>query len=528
MLAREGAHVVVTDINIEGAAKVAEAINATSKGAAIALSHDVTKEDDWLRVLKETEKAFGGLHVLVNNAGIGLTKDLEQITLEEWRHVHAIDLDGVFLGCKNAIAPMAKSVKASGLGGSIVNISSISGIIAGHNMAAYNSAKAAVRHLSKSVALYCARKGFNIRSNSVHPVFIATPILDPLVQRFGKEEAYASWRVRCRSAPSRAPTTSPMRCCISPRRIEIRHRRGTESGRRHFRDVRRCIEGVAMSLRLWIGTGLLTFGLGSDAALAGDKPGTAYHISASSLPAPYATPGVSNWSDDADRPDGALPWCRGGLRRRSSPRVKRSALDDGGAQWRRLPGGGDGPARSRCCMTARLRPSRRISIYPHGLALHDGALYVGDKNAVWRLAYSDGALKAGARTRVTKDSVGGKSGHITRDIAFGPDGTLYVAIGSANNVAEEKAPRASVQRVTADGRLTTFASGLRNPVGIVFYPGTDDLYVTVNERDGYGDGLVPDYLTRIRQGDFFGWPYAYIGRHPESRFRRQGAPIWWT
>jgi NAD(P)-dependent dehydrogenase (short-subunit alcohol dehydrogenase family) len=166
-------------------------INETRKDAAVALSHDVTKEEDWVRVLAETDKAFGGLHILVNNAGIGLTKDLEQITLEEWRHVHAIDLDGVFLGCKHAIALMARTTKSTGLGGSIVNISSISGIIAGHNMAAYNSAKAGVRHLSKSVALYCAKKGLNIRSNSVHPVFIATPILDGLVQRFGKEEAYA-------------------------------------------------------------------------------------------------------------------------------------------------------------------------------------------------------------------------------------------------------------------------------------------------------------------------------------------------
>jgi NAD(P)-dependent dehydrogenase (short-subunit alcohol dehydrogenase family) len=144
-----------------------------------------------MEALNATERAFGGLHVLVNNAGIGLTKDLEDITLQEWRRVHAIDLDGVFLGCKLAIPLIARTVKETGLGGSIVNISSISGIIAGHNMAAYNSAKAAVRHLSKSVALYCARKGYGIRSNSVHPVFIATPILDPLVTRFGRDEAYA-------------------------------------------------------------------------------------------------------------------------------------------------------------------------------------------------------------------------------------------------------------------------------------------------------------------------------------------------
>jgi NAD(P)-dependent dehydrogenase (short-subunit alcohol dehydrogenase family) len=186
MLAREGARVALTDVNVEGAKKVAASIPG-----AIAIAHDVTQEDQWLAALAETGRAFGALHVLVNNAGIGLTKDLEDVTLEEWRRVHAIDLDGVFLGCKLALPLMAKSVKATGLGGSIVNISSISGIIAGHNMAAYNSAKAAVRHLSKSVALYCARKGYGIRSNSVHPVFIATPILDGLVQRFGREEAYA-------------------------------------------------------------------------------------------------------------------------------------------------------------------------------------------------------------------------------------------------------------------------------------------------------------------------------------------------
>ncbi len=193
MLAAEGARVAITDINFDGAQKVAHAIAESRNGAAIAIAHDVTQESDWVRALEETEQAFGGLHVLVNNAGITLARDLEATTLEEWRKVHAIDLDGVFLGCKLSLPLIAKTVKASGLGGSIVNISSISGIIAGHNLAAYNSAKAGVRHLSKSVALYCARKNYGIRSNSVHPVFIATPILDDVVQRLGKEEAYAKF-----------------------------------------------------------------------------------------------------------------------------------------------------------------------------------------------------------------------------------------------------------------------------------------------------------------------------------------------
>lgn len=191
LFAAEGARVVISDINFEGAKKTAASINEKHPGAALALAHDVTDPKAWENVLAETDRAFGGLHVLVNNAGIGLSKSVEDISVEEWRMVHAIDLDGVFYGCKFAIPLMARTVKATGKGGSIVNISSISGIIAGHNMAAYNSAKAAVRHLSKSVALHCARCRYGIRSNSVHPVFIATPILDGLVARLGKDEAYA-------------------------------------------------------------------------------------------------------------------------------------------------------------------------------------------------------------------------------------------------------------------------------------------------------------------------------------------------
>jgi len=182
LLAREGARVALTDIDVAGG----ERARAEIGEAAIFLRHDVTDEAAWQAAVAGTVAAFGGLHVLVNSAGIGLGKNVEEIALEEWRRVHAIDLDGVFLGCKHAIGAIA----ASG-GGSIVNISSIAGIIAGHNMAAYNSAKAGVRHLSKSVALHCARKGYNIRCNSVHPTFIDTPILDRYKARFGAAQAVA-------------------------------------------------------------------------------------------------------------------------------------------------------------------------------------------------------------------------------------------------------------------------------------------------------------------------------------------------
>lgn len=173
LLAREGAKVVLTDINLDGAGRQAREINARLAGRAIALEQDVTDEAAWQRVFVEAERVFGGLQVLVNNAGIGALGNVEQETYENWKRVHAIDLDSVFLGCKYGIPLIARSG-----GGSIINVSSISGIIAGHNLAAYNSAKAAVRHLSKSVALHCARAGNGVRCNSVHPVFIDTPMID--------------------------------------------------------------------------------------------------------------------------------------------------------------------------------------------------------------------------------------------------------------------------------------------------------------------------------------------------------------
>ena len=181
LMAQEGARVVIADIQEDKGRSLAARIGK----AAHFVRLDVTSEDNWQTVIAETVKTFGALHVLVNSAGIGLTKTVDDITLEEWRRVHAIDLDGVFLGCKHGVGEIKKHTKT--LGGSIINISSISGIIAGANMAAYNSAKAGVRLLSKSVALHCAKSGYNIRSNSVHPTFIDTPILDRHRTRFGQE-----------------------------------------------------------------------------------------------------------------------------------------------------------------------------------------------------------------------------------------------------------------------------------------------------------------------------------------------------
>ena len=143
----------------------------------------MTDAASWQNVLAETDDRLAGLHVLVNCAGIVSLGTVEETTLEEWRRVHAVDLDSVFLGCKFAVPLIARHG-----GGSIVNLSSISGIVASHNLAAYNSAKAGVRHLTKSVALHCARQGYGIRCNSVHPAFIDTAMLDDILRRGSREE----------------------------------------------------------------------------------------------------------------------------------------------------------------------------------------------------------------------------------------------------------------------------------------------------------------------------------------------------
>ena len=183
MLAKEGAKVAVSDINAEGAKAVADEINADHPAQAFAYHLDVTNEENWKVALTAAHEDMGGLNVLLNNAGIGGGSSVEDTDFETWKLVHAVDVDSVFLGCKYAI-PLMKDHAP----GSIINISSIAGLIAGHNMAAYNSAKAGVWLLSKSVALHCAKRGYKIRSNSIHPTFIDTPILDGMVGAMTRDE----------------------------------------------------------------------------------------------------------------------------------------------------------------------------------------------------------------------------------------------------------------------------------------------------------------------------------------------------
>ena len=184
-LAEEGAQVLLTDLNLVGAQSQAEAINAKcGAGTAFAVHHDVTREDSWADAVAAAAEHMGGLSVLVNNAGIGVRGNIETCTLEEWHRGFAVNVDGVFLGCKLSM-PLLKDNQP----GSIVNLSSIAGLIASDTMPGYNASKAAVWMMSKSVALYCAKMGWDIRCNSVHPTFIDTPILDGMVAASGKEKS---------------------------------------------------------------------------------------------------------------------------------------------------------------------------------------------------------------------------------------------------------------------------------------------------------------------------------------------------
>jgi 3(or 17)beta-hydroxysteroid dehydrogenase len=175
-LAREGARVIVTDRDGDGAVRVADALGAPHVGRTL----DVTDEAAWTAVVDETVAAAGRLDVLVNNAGIGVVGDIERATLADFRRQYAVNVEGVFLGCRAAIAAM----KRTG-GGSIVNISSVAGIVADPNLAGYCASKGAVRMLSKSIALHGARRSVGVRCNSVHPSFIDTPMVADLAQAMG-------------------------------------------------------------------------------------------------------------------------------------------------------------------------------------------------------------------------------------------------------------------------------------------------------------------------------------------------------
>lgn len=261
-------------------------------------------------------------------------------------------------------------------------------------------------------------------------------------------------------------------------------------------------------------------------------PGDRFLFDPSNLPAPIPNSWTNNGASVVPRPADDMPDVPPGF----SVEVFAEGL--GSARWIEVaPNGdvllsrwnegdvlllrdadGDGHADLRATLASGLHA-------PEGMAVQPDSLYVAASNAVYRVPWQVGATTpSGALQQVTADgALGPTTGHGLRSLAFAPDGrSFYVGIGSEGNLWTDPPPRASILQFNADGSgKRTVATGLRNPAGLEINPNTGQLWSTVVERDGQGDELVPDYLTRVQDGGFYGWPYAYIGPHPQPGFAEQ-------
>jgi glucose/arabinose dehydrogenase len=258
-------------------------------------------------------------------------------------------------------------------------------------------------------------------------------------------------------------------------------------------------------------------------------PGLTLAVDRGALAAPYATPSAGNFAQSISFPSAptlAVPpgfsvtvFARTGLASARNLIVAPNGdvlVAEQSAGRVTLLRDSDGDGRAELTTTFAANFSQ-----PYGLAMTATDLYVADVTAIWRLPYSAGATAATARTQLTPyGALGDAQGHSTRNLALSPSGDrLYVAIGSRGNIGEEASPRATIQEFRLDGGgQRTFASGLRNPVGLAFEPGSGALYSVVNERDGMGDELVPDYMARVVDGGFYGWPYSYFGANVQPNF----------
>ncbi|MEH7483171.1 glucose 1-dehydrogenase [Neobacillus drentensis] len=181
LFAKEGSKIVVADMNEAGGQETVDEIKAKG-GQALFIKLDVTKEEEWTQAMNTVRTAFGKLDVLINNAGMGFLGNIEELTYEEWRHCLNINLDSVFLGTKYGVEIMKENKS-----GSIINMSSIQGLVGDPNAPAYNASKAGQNLLTKSVALHCAKSGYGIRVNSIHPGYINTPMILNAREEYGDE-----------------------------------------------------------------------------------------------------------------------------------------------------------------------------------------------------------------------------------------------------------------------------------------------------------------------------------------------------
>ena len=245
-----------------------------------------------------------------------------------------------------------------------------------------------------------------------------------------------------------------------------------------------------------------------------------HEIRADQLPPPFATPSAGNPPRVMRQPSGASLHAPPGF----TVSVFAEGLDDP-RHMIQAPNGDVIVSEPGAGKITILRDGKRYTFAsgldgPYGLAIHDRWLYIGDEDAVVRLPYTPGATRATSEPqRIVPLPPGG---HSTRGILFNGSGTkMYVSVGSASNVSAGEPPdRAAILELNPEGSgKRIFASGMRNPVGMDWEPVTGTLWTAVNERDGLGDDLVPDYITDVRAGAFYGWPYAYIGQHEDPRRR---------
>jgi glucose/arabinose dehydrogenase len=267
----------------------------------------------------------------------------------------------------------------------------------------------------------------------------------------------------------------------------------------------------------------------------GDGPGVRRHITIADLPPPYSTPSAQNGPDVVAPPPGAHPQVPPGFR------VDVFAHDLVGPRLLRVSPSGDlFVAESQAGRVRVLRAAdgaravEHSEIFaasldrPFGIAFYPPGpdprwVYVAETNAVVRFPYRNGDVTARGQALVVVPSLTATAaGHWTRDVAFSLDGTrMFVSVGSGSNVAEgetDERDRADVLVFDPEGHgMQVFASGIRNCVGLAVHASTGDLWCSTNERDGLGDDLVPDYITRVRSGGFYGWPWYYLGNHDDPR-----------
>lgn len=265
-----------------------------------------------------------------------------------------------------------------------------------------------------------------------------------------------------------------------------------------------------------------------------ESPGTTRKITPADLPAPYATKGVGNGPRMVPRPKDAWPKAPAGFKVElfasdlKNPRQIRRApngdifvAETSAGRIRVLRGiGADGKPQQIETYASGLNEPFGLAFYPPGA--EPQWLYVGNTDAVVRVAYRNGDLKARGQPEKLADLPTG--GHSTRDVVFSADGKrLFVAVGSASNVDDPDTTPAEKFRANilvynpGGGDRKVFASGIRNPVGLAVDAKSGELWTSVNERDMLGDNLVPDYITHVQEGGFYGWPWWYIGANQDPR-----------